>query len=108
MASTPKRLSGPAQLSNTSATVYTVPAATKTILRHIQVFNPDTVQHTLFLSIGADAAGVRIYDGFVIAAGQPLDVWGYYVLETTEIIAAHADAAAHLVMTLNGDEKTLG
>lgn len=107
MASTPKRLAGPAQLTASTATKYTVPSATKTIVRQIHLSNPDSVQHTVTVSIGADAAGTRILDAYPIAAGATLDLWCYYVLETTEIIAAFADAASHVVLTVDGDERTL-
>lgn len=114
MARTPKRLFGPAQLTNAAATKYTVPSATKTIVRHIHVQNPDAAAHSYTISIGSDAAGTRIYDSFQIpAAGTGVtdstrDHFPYYVLETTEIIQAFADVSAKLVMTIDGDELTLG
>lgn len=107
MASTPKRLAGPAQLSGTAATKYTVPSATKTVLRHIHCYNPSGSPVNFTMSIGADAAGTRIYDAFSIAAGTALDVWVYFVLETTEVIQAFAGTASVLVLTLDGDERTL-
>lgn len=108
MASTPKRLYGPAQLTNATATKYTVPSATKTIVRHIHVSNPTGGAVTFTLSVGADAAGTRLWDAYSIAAGAVLDAFVYVVLETTEIIAAFASAATSLVITIDGDEKTLG
>jgi hypothetical protein len=108
MARTPKRLFGPAQLGNTTATRYTVPANTKTVLREIGISNPTGGAVDLTLSIGADAAGTRLFDGLSIGADSKQTVFVYEVLETTEIIAAHASAASSIVLTLNGDEITLG
>lgn len=108
MPRTPKRLAGPAQVSNAAATKYTVPAATKTIVRHIHVENPSGSGVTFTLSIGADAAGTRIFDGFTIAAGAVLDHFCYYILETTEIIQSFSGTNNVLVLTIDGDEATLG
>lgn len=107
MASTPKRLAGPAQVSNAAATKYTVPAATKTVLRHIHVQNPSGAAATFTMSIGIDAAATRLYDAYSIAAGAVLDVWVYFVLETTEIIQAFSGTNNVLTLTLDGDERTL-
>jgi len=107
MAVTPLRLAGPAQVSNTAATKYTVPAATKTVVRHIHVQNPSGSPVTFTMSIGADAAATRIYDAFSIAAGQVLDVFCYYVLEAAEIIQALAGTTNILVLTIDGEQRTL-
>lgn len=108
MAKTPKRLAGPALVTNSAATKYTVPAATKTILRHIHVQNPSGSAVTFTLSVGADAAGTRLYDAYSIAANSILDVWVYVVIEATEVIQALAGTNNILTLTLDGDELTLG
>lgn len=108
MAKTPKRLAGPAQVSNAAATKYTVPAGTKTILRHIRVQNPSGGAVTFTMSIGADAAATRIYDGYSLAAGAVLDIWVYFVLEAAEIVQALSGTNNVLTLTLDGDELTLG
>lgn len=108
MARTPKRLGGPALVTNVAVTKYTVPASTKTILRHIHVSNTSAGVVTFTMSIGADAAGTRIYDGRSIAAGEELDRFCYYVLEAAEIVQALAGTTNILTLTLDGDELTLG
>jgi hypothetical protein len=108
MPRTPKRLAGPAQLTGSAATKYTVPSNTKTILRHIHLYNADTVAQTVTVSIGTDAAGTRILDAYSLAAGAEYDRWVYEVLETTEIIQAFAGTTLKVTITLNGDEYTLG
>lgn len=107
MAVTPLRLSGPTQLTNAAVTQYTVPAATKTVVRHIHVENPSGSAVTFTMSIGTDAAAKRVYDAFSIAAGGVLDAFCYYVLETTEIIQAFAGTTGVLVLILDGDQRTL-
>lgn len=114
MPRTPKRLFGPAQLTNAAATKYTVPSSTKTIIRLLHVQNPSGSAVTFTLSIGADAAGTRMYDAYSIPAaaagvtGSVIPIPVYWILETTEIIQAFAGTASVLVLTIFGDEYTLG
>jgi hypothetical protein len=108
MARTPKRLAGPAQVSNAAATKYTVPSVTKTVIRHIHVQNPSGSAVTFTLSIGADAAGTRIFDAYSVAANTTLDHFGYYVIDAAEVIQALAGTNNVLVLTIDGDEITLG
>lgn len=114
MAKTAKRLAGPAQVSNVAATKYTVPALTKTIIRHIHVQNPSGSAVTFTLSIGADAAGVRLYDAYSIPAaaagtvGSVIDWYGYIVVDAAEIVQAFAGTNNILTLTIYGDELTLG
>lgn len=114
MSSKALRLAGPAQVSNAAATKYTVPASTVTVVRHIHVQNPSASAVTFTMSIGADAAGTRIYDAYSIpgaAAGQPasvLDIFCYYVLTATEVIQAFAGTNNVLTLTIDGQELTPG
>lgn len=114
MARTPKRLAGPAQVSNAAATKYTCPATTKTIIRHIHVQNPSGSACTFTMSIGADAAATRIIDAFSIPAAAAgvsasiVDWWGYWVVDAGEVVQAFAGTNNILTLTLNGDEITLG
>lgn len=103
-----KRLHGPAQVSNAAATKYTVPAVTKTIVRHVHIQNPSGSAVTFTMSIGADAAAVRLFDAYSIGANQILDHFCYYVLEAAEIIQALAGTNNILVLTVDGDESVLG
>ncbi len=103
-----KRLHGPAQISGAAATKYTVPAVTKTIIRHIHVQNPSGAAVTLTMSIGADAAAVRLFDAFSIGANQVFDHFCYYIMDAAEILQAFAGTANILVLTIDGDESVLG
>lgn len=114
MAKTPKRLVGPALIATGPTTVYTVPAATKTILRHIHISNPTGSPVTYSLSIGADGAGTRLFQTFSIPAAAAgvtdsvRDHYWYQIMETTEILTATAGTNNVLTLTVSGDELTLG
>jgi len=108
MARIPKRLAGPAQVSNAAATKYTVPALTKTVVRHVHVENPSGAAVTFTMSIGADAAATRLFDAYSIGAGAVLDHFCYYILDVAEIIQALAGTNNVLTLTIDGDEIVLG
>jgi len=102
-----KRMAGPAQVSNAAATKYTVGANRRGIIRHIHIQNPSGSAVTFTASIGADAAGTRIFDAFSIGANAVLDHFCYYVLEATEIFQAFAGTNNILTLTIDGDEDVL-
>jgi hypothetical protein len=102
-----KRMHGPAQVSNAAATKYTVGSSRRGILRHVHIQNPSASAVTFTMSIGADAAGVRLFDAFNIGANTILDHFCYYVLEAAELIQAFAGTNNILVLTIDGDEDVL-
>lgn len=106
MAQTPKRLVGPAQLTAAAATLYTVPSATKTVVRYIHIQNPTGGNIAFTLSIGADAAAVRLYDAVAVPANSAVDYFCYHVLEAAEELQGFAGSASALVITIDGDERT--
>ncbi len=106
MPQTWKRLAGPAQVSNAAATKYTVPSATSTKVQNIHVQNPSGSPVTFTLSIGADAAGTRLFDAFSIPAGGIFDSYGPYYLAAAEIIQALAGTNNILTLTIDGIEST--
>jgi len=114
MARIPKRLYGPAAVATGPTTVYTVPAITKTILRHIHVSNPSGAAVTLTLSIGADAAGTRLLGAYSIPAAAAgvvdsvRDLFLYVVMDAAEILTVSAGTNAILVIVIDGDEIVLG
>lgn len=107
MARVATRMAGPAQVFNSAATKYTVPSARLGIIRHIHVQNPSGAPVTFTLSIGADAAGTRLFDAYSLSAGQILDHFCYYVLTAAEIIQAFAGTNNVLTLTIDGDESIL-
>lgn len=101
----PKRLYGPAQLTAAAATVYTVPAGRMAVIRNIHVVNPTAGDLTFTASIGADAAGTRIFSAQMILAEDSYDSFSPFVLSAGEILQAYASAAASLVLTIDGEEE---
>ena len=104
MARTPTRLAGPAQLAGAAATIYTNPGSVTTVVRHIHFSNPSGSPVDVTLSIGSDAAGVRLFDGFAIAADSVYEHFCYHVVEDSEIVQAFAGTASTVVITMSGDE----
>jgi hypothetical protein len=105
MADVLKRLVGPLQLANATATVYTVPAATTTTIRSIHIVNTTGGSVSFYLSIGADAVGTRLYSAYTVGAGDVYDWTGSIVLNATEVLAAHASAATSLTAVVSGVES---
>lgn len=97
------RVHGPAQVSNAAATKYTVPAGLRFILRHVRVQNPSAAAVDFTMSIGADAAGTRIFDGLSLAADSVFDYYLYIPIAAAEIIQAFAGTNNILTLTISGD-----
>lgn len=108
MPRTPTRIHGPAQVSNAASTKYTVPASNKLVIRRIHVYNPGAGTVNFTMSIGSDAAAVRIFDAYPVLEDVPLDAYGPYTLEAAEIIQALGSVNNQLVLTIDADLYTLG
>lgn len=106
MATISKRLFGPAQLTNAAATKYTCPGSTVAVIRRMRVSNPTGGAVTFTISIGADAAGTRLYDAVSVPAGGAVDIWGPFTLAAAEILQALASANTALVLTVDGTETS--
>jgi len=105
MADTAKRIVGPIALTTTAATtLYTVPASTTTILRSVHVNNESAATATFTLSIGADAAGKRLWSAHDIPTKSSFDWSGFIVMTAAEIIQASAGSATALTLTISGVE----
>lgn len=106
---TPKRLSGPALLGNTAATIYTAPSyipnTMVTVVRKIHVNNVTALVHYLTMSIGADAAGTEIFTSYPIPPNTALDFPGPYTIVQAGTIQAFADTASTLNVTMDGLEN---
>jgi len=106
MADTAKRLSGPAALGTTAATVYTVPASTTTILRNVHVSNESAATAWFTISIGTDAAGKRLWYQQDLAPKTSFDWSGFIVLAAAEVVQALAQTASAITLTTSGVEVT--
>ena len=96
-----KRVHGPAQVSNAAATKYTVPAGLRATTKHIHVSNTSAGAVNFTMSIGADAAGTRIFDAYTLQAGEVLDYFGQHTLEAAEVIQALGSVNNQLVLTID-------
>lgn len=100
-----KRLYGPAQLTNVAADTYIVPAGRNALVRHIHISNPSGGAVNLTLSVGADAAAVRLFDAFPIPATSVYDWYGYLPMAAAEKIQAFGSTTLVLVIEVAGDEN---
>lgn len=103
---TGKRLFGPATLTDSAATLYTVPADTTCIVRHFTFTNITASDHTVTVSIGADAAGTRILDQLPVSARGVVTYDCLHILDATEVIQAFADANSAINATASGIEES--
>lgn len=103
-----KRVHGPAQVSNAAATKYTVPAGLRAKTKHIHVSNTSAGPVDFTMSIGADAAGTRIFAAYTIGAGEVLDYFGQHTLEAAEVIQAFGSVNNQLVLTIDVEVTAAG
>jgi len=114
MAKTVKRLYGPALVATGPTTVYTVPASTTALIRHVHVSNPSGSAVTLTLSIGADAAGTRLLGTYSIPAAAAgvsdsvRDMYWSVPMTAAEILTVSAGTNNILVIVVSGEEYTAG
>jgi len=107
MTDTPKRVYGPAQLASSAATLYTVPASTTAILRYMRLTNTSGSDRTVTVSVGADAAGTRIFSAMTIpASGGSVDWSGFIPLTAGEVIQGYASGASAITAVLAAVEVT--
>jgi hypothetical protein len=95
------RIVGPMLLTNSTVTLYTVPAATQAIVRSIHIANTSGTAATVKLSIGADAAGTRLLGDFSIPANGTYDWSGFIPLNATELLKGHSGTTNVLSITVS-------
>jgi hypothetical protein len=103
-----KRLVGPSQLAAATATLYTVPASTRAVIRQIWIHNPEGGSaRTYTFGIGVDSAATRLRDAKTINPGETHQIYGPFTLEAAETFRGHASAATALVIVVDGEELTV-
>lgn len=102
MVDTASRVYGPAQPGTSETTLYTVPASTTLILRNIIIANTTGSAATFKMSIGADAAGTRLFSDFSVAANDVLEWTGFVVLAAAETLRAQQGTSGALTFTASG------
>lgn len=105
MADTAKRLVGPLLIPTANTLVYTVPAATTTIVRNIHVSNNNGSPVSLNLGIGTTATLANLlYYQFPVPPSGALDWSGFLVLAATETLQVASTIAGQLVIVVSGIE----
>lgn len=99
-----KRFYGPTLLGNVATTLYTCPASTLAVVRHVHVSNPSASTVDFTFSIGTNAAGTRLWDGFPIPVDDVLDHYQDFSLAPGEFLQAVAGVGAILNLTVDGYE----
>ena len=99
---------GPALLTNSAATKVTVPSNEKLNITRLHVSNPTVSTVDFTMSVGADAAGTRMFDAYPIPPDTVLSFPMDLTLEEAEIIQAFASTTSVLVMELEGARLVLG
>lgn len=111
MAGTPKRLAGPAYISNSAANIYTVAAAIYDIVRHIRVVNTDSSARTFTLYVGAtggSAAGTEIAKDVSVPVGGYVDFYvSLKLVGGTDFLTGIASVASKLVITVEGESYVI-
>lgn len=104
MADRERRLYGPAQLTNVAATLFTVPAGVRQILRYMRFALPAGADRTFTLSIGVDAPATQLFRAQLIPGGGAYEWSGFVPLEAGEIVQAYASANAAVTAIITGIE----
>ncbi|MGH9970332.1 MAG: hypothetical protein ACREBG_21425 [Pyrinomonadaceae bacterium] len=107
MAFTPKILAQ-GQLSAVAGDIYSVPAATNTLVVKVALVNTSTSVRTvnLYIKSGATAARRIIPANLTLAAGFMLETDEYYTLSAAESIQADADVVSAVDYSIHGVEQT--
>lgn len=94
------------QPTNSATTLYTVPGATTTVVRHIRVINPDSVSHTVDLYRNGSADVNRITETITVLAGGSWEDDVYFPLAAADTIQGKADASSKVTVFIGGAEIT--
>lgn len=109
MALIQKRLGGPSQLTASSATYYTVPASTTTIVKQIILTNTTASAKTVTVRLytsGTENNTFDILSAVAIAANETITFNCSMVMAATETIKALASSATSVNITIFGIEET--
>jgi hypothetical protein len=96
----PRRFAGPLRLGTSPTTLLT--STGRSLIEMIHLSNPSGSPVDFTLSIGDDAAGTRIYDGYSIPADTERKLRQLFVLENGETVQAFAGTDAVLDISVDG------
>jgi hypothetical protein len=103
MTDTASRVYGPAALTGSNATLYTVPSVTTAIIRNIHISNTSAADATVSLAInGTSATAANCFlKGFTIPAFGEYDWNGFMVLATTDTLQGLSGTASVLAIIVS-------
>ena len=104
---TPKILAQ-GQLSAVAGDIYSVPAATNTLVVKVALVNTSGATRTvnLYVKTGGGVGRKIIPSNLTLAAGYMLETDEYYTLSATEAIQADADIVSAVDYSIHGIEQT--
>lgn len=105
MADTAKRW-GPTLITSAEVTLITVGGSATVVVRNINITNTDSTARTFKMSIGADAAGTRIFDDISVAPDSTFTWTGFLALNASDTLRAQASTTNVLTATISGVETT--
>lgn len=104
-----KRLVGPSELTTSTATLYTTPSATTTIVKEFLFSNKTAAARTITLRVvpsGATESNIHdIFSSISINANETLSFACSIVLNTGDLIKSFASANTAVNITANGYEE---
>jgi len=94
------------QLPAVAAALYTVPASTQAIIKHIKLLNTSATDGvTVTLYVGGLTAAHKWHQ-VSLDAGESAEFSGSLTLETAQTLGGVASSAASITTTVTGDEVT--
>ena len=105
MAETYKKLAQ-GQLPSSAGTLYTVPANTSTIVKHIRIVNTDSSARTARLYHDGTTDATTILPAVSIEAGGWAEFEGTIVMEAADTLSGLGSVASQVTYTVYGMELT--
>lgn len=105
MAETYKKLAQ-AQAGSSAGTLYTTPAATQTIIKHVRIVNTDTIGRWVKLWQAGTTDANMILPQTTISAGGWAEFDGTICMAAAETLSAQGEVASKLTITVEGVEIT--
>lgn len=94
------------QPTNSAATLYTAPASTQVIVKHIRVVNPTAADHTIKLWQNGTTDSKLILPVTTVLAGGWGEFDGVILMSATDTISGQCDASTTITVEIYGDKIT--
>lgn len=97
---------GPTQLAATYGDLIASDGTNVHVIRTITLVNTDTASHTVFISVGAGAAGTEIYETAGILPNTTTILNGWWLVPISTACQGKSDVANKVTATLSGYHYT--